>query len=80
MAKPKRDPVREERIHEEVIVDAYGPAEQAIGWYYYLEDKIRFPFQAKCIASKMISPLQRGESAKSGEWRPKINVPAICWC
>jgi hypothetical protein len=23
MAKPKRDPVREERIHEEVIVDAY---------------------------------------------------------
>jgi hypothetical protein len=64
MAKPKRDPVREERIHEEVIVDAYGPAEQAIGWYYYLEDKIRFPFQAKCIASKMISPLQRGESVE----------------
>ena len=52
MAKPKRDPVREERIHEEVIVDAYGPAEQAIGWDYYLEDKIRFPFQAKCIIPK----------------------------
>jgi hypothetical protein len=25
MAKLKRDPVREERIHEEIIVDAYGP-------------------------------------------------------
>jgi hypothetical protein len=62
MAKPKRDPVREERIHEEIIVDAYGPEEQAMGWYYYLEDKIRFPFQAKCIASKVTSPLRRGES------------------
>ena len=47
MAKPKRDPVREERIHEEIIVDAYGPEEQAMGWYYYLEDKIHFPLQAK---------------------------------
>jgi hypothetical protein len=62
MAKPKRDHVREERIHEEVIVDAYGPEEQAMGWYYYLEDKIHFPFQAKCIASKVTSPLRRGES------------------
>jgi hypothetical protein len=62
MAKPKRDPVREERIHEEIIVDAYGPQEQAMGWYYYLEDKMHFPFQAKCIASKVTSPLRRGES------------------
>jgi hypothetical protein len=64
MAKPKRDPVREERIHEEIIVDAYGPEEQAMGWYYYLEDKIHFPFQAKCIASKVTSPLQKGESVE----------------
>jgi hypothetical protein len=46
MAKSKRDPVREERIHNEVVVDAYGPEEQAMGWYYYLDDKIRFPFRA----------------------------------
>jgi Calcium binding len=64
MAKPKRDPVREARIHEEIIVDAYGPEEQAMGWYYYLEDKIHFPFQAKCIGSNVISPLQRGESVE----------------
>jgi hypothetical protein len=64
MAKPKRDPLREERIHEEIILDAYGPEEQAMGWYYYLEDKIRFPFQAKCIASKVISSLQKGESVE----------------
>ena len=64
MAKSKRDPVREERIHEEIIVDAYGPEEQAMGWYYYLEDKIRFPFKAKCVISKVISPLRKGESVE----------------
>ena len=62
MAKPKRDHDPENRIHEEIIVDAYGPEEQAMGWYYYLEDKIRFPFKAKCIVSKVISPLRMGES------------------
>ena len=62
MAKSKRDPVREERIHEEIIVDAYGPEEQAMGWYYYLGDKIRFPFKAKCVISKVISPLRKLES------------------
>jgi hypothetical protein len=40
MAKPQTDPVREERIQNKVVVDAYGPEEQAMGWYYYLEDKI----------------------------------------
>ena len=73
MAKPKRDPVREERIHEEIIVDAYGPEEQAMGWYYYLEDKIHFPFQAKCIASKVISPLQKGESVEVSDLAPEDN-------
>jgi hypothetical protein len=64
MTQPKRDPVREERIHEEIIVDAYGPEEQAMGWYYYLEDQIHFPFQAKCIVSKATSPLRMGESVE----------------
>jgi hypothetical protein len=30
----KKDQEREERISNEVIVDAYGPEEQAMGWYY----------------------------------------------
>jgi len=61
MAKPKRDPIREDRIYDEAIVDAYGPEEQAMGWYYYLENKMRFPFQAKCLAAKVVSPLRKGE-------------------
>ena len=56
----KRDAKREERIAMEVIVDVYGPEEQAMGWYYYLEDKVRFPFFAKCIARRAVSPLGQG--------------------
>jgi hypothetical protein len=71
MAKPKRDPVREERILEEIIVDAYGPEEQAMGWYYYLEDKIHFPLPAKCIASRATSPLRKGESVEVRSMAPE---------
>src|SRR5216683_400178 len=62
MSKPKRSHIREERIRNEAVVDAYGPEEQALGWYFYLENKLRFPFQAKCIAAKVVSPLRRGET------------------
>ena len=61
MKKPARDPIREDRIDNEAIVDAYGPEEQAMGWYYYLEDRICFPFQAKYLAAKTVSPLRKGE-------------------
>src|SRR6516225_12073057 len=64
MTKSKKDPIREERIHNEVVVDAYGAEEQAMGWYYYLEDKIRFPFQAKCVVAKVVSPLLKGETVQ----------------
>ena len=32
MKKPAKDRIREERIRNEVIVDAYGPQEQVMGW------------------------------------------------
>ena len=71
MAKPKKDPIREDRIRDEVIVDANGPEEQAMGWYYYLEDKLRFPFQAKCIVSKVVSPLRKGETVEVRRMAPE---------
>ena len=64
MAKARRNPDRENRISEEIIVDAYGPEEQAMSWYYYLEDKIQFPFQAQCLASVPTSPLRKGDSVE----------------
>jgi len=64
MRKPKEDPLREDRIHNEAIVDACGREEQAMGWFYYLESKLQFPFQARCIASKVVSPLRKGETVE----------------
>ncbi len=61
MAAVERDEVRENRITDEAIVDCYGPEEQAMGWYYYLEDRIQFPFKARCVRHKSISPLQVDE-------------------
>jgi hypothetical protein len=71
MTKPKRDPARENRIHEQITVDAYGPEEQAMGWYYYLEDKIQFPLQAQCIASRPTSPLRKGEPVEVRRLAPE---------
>ncbi|HVY94664.1 MAG TPA: calcium-binding protein [Bryobacteraceae bacterium] len=62
MPRPKLDPVREARIDNEAIVDA-TPEEQAMGWYYYLQDRIRFPFTAKCTAANPRSPLRKNETA-----------------
>ena len=56
--QPKRDKKREERISMEIIVDAYGSEEQAMGWYYYLEEQLHFPFTAICITKRAVSPLR----------------------
>jgi hypothetical protein len=64
MERSSRDEEREERIHNEIIVDAYGSEEQAMGWYYYLENKLRFPFRARCITERAISPLRTGDEVE----------------
>lgn len=47
MSQVERDENREERIEMEAVVDAYGEEERAMGWYYYLDDRLHLPFQAK---------------------------------
>lgn len=59
-----RDETREERIHMDIVVDAYGPEEQAMSWYYYLDDVLQFPFTARCTAKRAISPLQTGDEVE----------------
>ena len=68
--KPRRDAIREDRIENEAIVDS-SPEEQAMSWYYYLDDKVRFPFQAKCIMAKVVSPLRKGESVQVQSMAPE---------
>src|SRR5690348_204759 len=64
MNGPAKGDEREERIHMEIIVDAYGPEEQALGWYYYLEGTLQFPFTARCIARRVSSPLEVGDEVE----------------
>ena len=64
MTRRATDEEREERIHMEIIVDAYGPEERAMGWYYYLDGKMQFPFSARCVAQRAISPLELGEEVE----------------
>src|SRR2546425_2879485 len=58
------DEEREERIQNEIIVDSYGPEEQALGWHAYLSGKLQFPFSARCILRREISPLEPGEEVE----------------
>jgi len=51
----------ERRIEQEIVVDAYGPEEHALSWYYYLEEKLSFPFAARCVAKHPLWPLKKGE-------------------
>ena len=75
MAKPKRDPVRENRFHDEIIVDANGSEEQAMSWYYYLQAKIHFPFRATCTTVRTTSPLRKDESVEVRRMAPENSCP-----
>lgn len=48
---------REKRIRDEIVVDAHDSEERAMGWYYYLDDTLIFPFKARCIEKRPTSPL-----------------------
>ena len=58
MTKVKKDTGREQRIEMEIVVDAYDEVERSLGWYYYLEEHLQFPFVTTCISKRSISPLQ----------------------
>jgi hypothetical protein len=61
MTQRRKDAVREQRILTEVVGDAHDEEEHAMGWYYYLDDQLRFPFPARCITHRAVSPLTKGE-------------------
>jgi hypothetical protein len=60
MPRRRRDDDFEQQLWMEIIVDA-RPEEQSIGWYYYLEEHLRFPFRARCKAERPTSPLRVGD-------------------
>jgi hypothetical protein len=64
MSRVPEDKTREHRITYEIVVDAYGPEEQALGWYYYLQEKLATPFAATCIKKRASSPLKLKEKVE----------------
>ncbi len=61
MKQIPKDPAREDRISDEIIVDANGEDEVLMGWLTYLQDNLACPFEAECIVEMKISPLRKGE-------------------
>lgn len=55
----------------EIVVDCYDELERAMGWYSYLQDQIRFPFTATCIAMRAISPLRVKDEVEVIEMSPE---------
>ena len=64
MERVAKDEEREHRINTEAIVDCYGPEEQAIGWFNYLEYRLMFPFKARCIDDRTVSLLSKGDEVE----------------
>lgn len=64
MPKPRINRAREDRIQMEVVVDAYGPEERAMGWYYYLDEKLAVPFEARVATELPNSALNLGDKVE----------------
>lgn len=58
MSPLRADKARERRIEMEAVVDAYNSEERAMGWYYYLEGRLKTPFKARCKSKRAVSPLR----------------------
>lgn len=64
MPKPRLNRAREKRIGDDIVVDCYTAEECATGWYYHIEGRVSFPFTARCIAPRSVSPLKKGEEVQ----------------
>ena len=79
MPKPRPNPTRETRIEMEIVVDAYGEEERAMGWHCYLDDNLKFPFRARCADARKISPLKKGEEVEVIGMAPADDCMRTMW-
>ena len=64
LRKASTEPARERCIARDIVVDAYTENERAMGWYYYLEGALQFPFRARCIGRPAVLPLRPGDEVE----------------
>jgi hypothetical protein len=72
MVKRKKDAAREKRIIMEIVVDANDDEERAMGWYYYLDDTLSFPFTATYIEKRSTSPLRLKDEVDVISMAPEV--------
>ena len=48
----------------EIVVDCYNEAERFGGWFCHLEENLEFPFRARCVTGREVSPLKKGEEVE----------------
>jgi len=66
------------RLSLEITPDAYGPEEQALSWYCYLEEHREFPFDAECVSLRSSSPPNVGDKV-SVVGMPTEEDCTRCW-
>jgi hypothetical protein len=70
----------EYHLSMDIMPDAYGEDERMMSWFYYLEEKLHFPFQARCVKVRRKSPLKMGEivevvgQPEGDEWDKEMPV------
>jgi hypothetical protein len=52
-----------------------------MSWYYYLDDKLRFPFHVQCVPSVPPSPLRKGDTIEIRKMAPEdMRIAARATC
>ena len=54
------------KIDYEIIVDCYDEYEVSMGWYYYMEETLKFPFKAKAKLKKVDGSVKLTEIQVTG--------------
>lgn len=54
------------KIDYEIIVDCYDEYEVSMGWYYYMEETLEFPFTATAQVKKRDGSLEKREVIITG--------------
>ena len=68
----------EKRIHDEIIVDANGSEEQAMGWYYYLQDTILSRLQPIALLNDLLQFCGWVTKLSLWEWGLPRNASTKC--
>ena len=66
----KNDPVREQRIDWEIVVDTHDSEERAMGWHCSIEDTVENNVRCRCRKTRSMSPLTVGEEVDVLEVAP----------